>query len=165
VAATDTPYGYAPGDPGAGQTPVFNAVAYTNSDDDPATGTTLYGVDASRGVLGLIGLPNGGAGVTTVGTGLGLGGAMVTGFDIVTVGTANFAFLTTAGMMGAPSQLYSVNLTTGTASLVGTVGTANAGLNVQAFAIATVPEPGTWALLGTGLAALAGVARRRRRGA
>jgi hypothetical protein len=35
---------------------------------------------------------------------------------------------------------------------------------VQAFAIAAVPEPGTWALLGTGLAALAGVARRRRRG-
>ena len=159
VAIVDGAYTYAAGDPNAGQTPSFMAVAYTNSDNDPATGTTLFGVDRNLGTLVRVDAPNGGA-VTTIGSlGLGLTPG-VTGFDIVTVGTTNVAFLTTL-VAGTPaSRLYTVNLATGVASRVGTIAAAN---GVTALAVTTIPEPGTWALLAAGLVGVAGVATTRRR--
>lgn len=162
---TDLPYAYAAGDAAEGQTPSFMAVAYTNSDDDPATGTALFGVDRNLGTLVRITTPNGGAGaVSTVGS-LGLGMMPgVVGFDIVTVGATNVAFLTTSGIDAGASRLYTVDLATGATTLLGPVG-ARAGLaGISGLAVTTTPEPGTWALLGSGLLALGATARARRRG-
>lgn len=155
VAATDGAYTYPSG------TPSFSAVAYTNSVASNFGGTTqLYAIDRSLGTLVLLGSPNGGA-ATTIGS-LGIGAPPdVTGFDIVTVGGTNLGFFAT--LTAGVSNFYRVDLGTGAASLVGAVGATGPGGGLQGLAIATVPEPGTWALLATGLGALAGIARRRGR--
>jgi hypothetical protein len=158
----DGAYVYQAGDAAAGLTPALSGVAYTNSFAG-ATMTTLYGIDATRGTLVEVLQPNGGN-VRTVGS-LGLGTSLsgLTGFDIVTVGGANLGFFTTVSQ--GVTNFYSINLGTGAASVVGQVG-GQVTLQGIAIAPAVVPEPGTWAMLGVGLAGLAGAARRRaRRGA
>ena len=126
LAATDTPLAYVAGDPGVGTPPQVSQVAYTNNFGGTPN-TTLFGIDFATDVLVRIGgvdgtpSPNTGA-LTTIGS---LGVATTTaagGFDIETgTGTA-FTVL----RIGAVSNLYRVNLTTGAATLVGPVGgTAN----------------------------------------
>lgn len=154
----DGAYTFAVGDVNFGKVPSFTAVAYTNSDTDPATGTTLYGIDPTLGALIQISAPNGGA-IATVGS-LGIGAfGTITGFDIITMGGVNTAYFTTIIAGGVTSQLYTVNLGTGAATLVGTIDAPN---GVQGLALNAVPEPATWALMLTGLAGVAVVARRRR---
>ena len=153
----DGAYTFAMGDVNFGRVPSFSAVAYTNSDIDPATGTTLYGIDPTLGQLIRIATPNGGA-INTVGS-LGIGDIeSITGFDIITVNGINTAYFAVMSAGSAMSQLYTVNLETGAASLVGNVG----GRALEGLALTPVPEPGTWALMATGLIALGTVARRRR---
>ena len=124
------------------------------------TPTTLYAIDSSAGTLVTIGSVNGttspNGGVTSVVGSLGLGTSLndSIGFDISGTGAA-FGSITTGGT----SRLYSINLTTGAATLVGSIGagtTPFAGL-----AAATAPEPGTFALLAAGVTMTLG--RRRRR--
>ena len=56
-------------------------------------------------------------------------------------------------------KLYIVNLGTGAATLIGAIGAIG---GIQGLSLAPVPEPGTWALMLTGLFGLGLTARRRR---
>lgn len=163
AAIVDGDLAYVPGDAAAGEAPHVTAVAYTNNDDDPATATTLYGIDAGQGTLVAFASPNEGT-LATVGS-LGLGDlSVVNGFDIVTMNGSNFGFLAALEPGGAGmSSWYSVNLASGATSRLGEIG-IDAPLHGIAISaeVAVVPEPATVGLVGIGLAAM-GLAMRRRR--
>lgn len=100
-------------------------VAYT-SNVAGATTTTLYGIDSASDMLVRIGGPNGtpspnlGA-ITNIGP-LGVDTNAVVGFDITNPGGTAYAALS----VGGNSQLYTINLTTGAATLVGPLGGTSA---------------------------------------
>lgn len=121
VAFTDGTLAYMAGDPGFGTTPDVVAAAYTNNDTDPATATVLYDIDAARDVLVLQSPPNDGV-LATVGE-LGVSVEQVAGFDIATDGTA-YASLVVSGAPGnsARASLYTIDLISGEATLVGKIG-------------------------------------------
>lgn len=128
AVTTDTALAYAAGDAAAGQNPNVVGVAYTNNFSGTTT-VTLYGIDSARDTLVRQGSvdgspvsPNSGQ-LFTVGA-LGVDTSDVVGFDIASrTGTA-FAALTTALSPDGPagSRLYTINLTTGAATLVGNIG-------------------------------------------
>ena len=117
LAATDTMLAYAFGDANAGANPNIVGVAYTNSFAG-AISTTLYGIDSNLDILAIQNPPNAGL-LNTVGP-LGADSSGAVGFDIARNGTA-LATLTVGGV----AQLYSINLVTGSASLIGSIGGAN----------------------------------------
>jgi uncharacterized protein (TIGR03437 family) len=124
TAATDTNLVYATGDANAGQNPNVVAAAYTNSFSG-ATTTSLYVIDSNRDILALQGSA-GGAPVSpntgqlfTVGA-LGVDTGDQVGFDIASPSGLALASLTPAG--ATASSLYSINLTTGAAALIGPIG-------------------------------------------
>jgi hypothetical protein len=165
VAGTDTPLSYAAGDSGAGITPRVVGSAYTNNFNGTAV-TTLFGIDSNRDVLVMQGGPNGipspnGGVLTTMGAGLGFNTSDLVGFDIS--GISGVAFASLVSPTGGPAQLFTINLTTGGATLVGTIGT---GLTLTGLAAGvgagTVPVPSSLVLLGGGALVLVAWARRRR---
>jgi hypothetical protein len=79
VAAVDGPLAYGPGDVNEGRAPGVAAAAYTNPDNDPSTGTTLFDIDAALDVVAVQNPPNEGR-LNTVAS-LGVDTAHV-GFDI-----------------------------------------------------------------------------------
>ncbi|KLL11682.1 MULTISPECIES: DUF4394 domain-containing protein [Protofrankia] len=98
------------------------AIAYTNNDSDPATGTTLFDIDTDTSVdqLAIQSPPSTGS-LTPTGN-LGVNAALNAGFDIysrvvggTSVDSVGFATLSVAGQYG----LYSINLLTGHADLIG----------------------------------------------
>lgn len=117
VVATDGPLTY-----GSGPAQVAD-VAYTNSDNDPATATTLYDVDSARDALAIQNPPNAGT-LTHVGP-LGVATSPdATGFDIYTYvadGTVrNLAFVCT--FSDGRSTLGMVDLATGAVTSFGEIG-------------------------------------------
>ena len=136
VIATDTRIAYAPGDSGAGINPNVSGGAYTNKVAG-ATTTTLYVIDSNRGILAVQGSPNGapltpGSGqLTTVGS-LGVGTGANSTLDISSTGQ-------TAALVNDPlvrrSAIYSVDLTTGQATLIAPL----AGGNYTALAFTAAP--------------------------
>ncbi|MFN2513298.1 MAG: DUF4394 domain-containing protein [Pyrinomonadaceae bacterium] len=97
------------------------AVAYTNNAAG-ATTTTLYAIDSASDMLVRIGGPDGTPSpnlgtVTDIGP-LGVNTSDAVGFDIANGSGTAFAALTVGGTAG----LYTINLTTGAATLVGNVG-------------------------------------------
>ena len=126
VAATDTVLSFMTGDANAAANPNIVGAAYTNSFAGP-TSTTLYGIDSNLDILvrqGSVGgapdSPNNGK-LNTVGT-LGIDTTDQVGFDIVAPNDVAYASLTSAGASG--SSLYSINLNTGAATLVGAIGSS-----------------------------------------
>jgi hypothetical protein len=168
LAGTDTPLTYAAGDSGAGVTPRVVGSAYTDNFSGTAV-TTLFGIDSNRDVLVMQGGPDGtpspnGGVLTTIGSGLGFDTSDLLGFDISGISGVAFAAMTPT--TGGASQLFTINLTTGNATLVGTIGS---GLTLTGLAAdvgsAAVPEPASRALLSIGgLGLIAIVLRRRARG-
>ncbi|MEQ1644326.1 MAG: DUF4394 domain-containing protein, partial [Pyrinomonadaceae bacterium] len=99
-------------------------VAYSNSQAG-ATLTTLYGIDAGRDTLvrigGVDGTPSPNTGqVNTIGP-LGVNATSFGGFDIQPFTNIAYAALRVGGIQ----QLYSINLATGAATLVGNIGDGN----------------------------------------
>jgi hypothetical protein len=132
-------------------------VAYSNNVAGALT-TTLYAIDSVSGNLGIISVPNNGGPINNVGS-LGLGTNLSSGiaFDISGLsGNASVSLMT-----GGLSRLYSINLATGSASLVGTIGTGS--VNYTGLTAATaIPEPSTVILLAAAAGAF-GIYRRFRR--
>jgi hypothetical protein len=170
LAGTDTALAYVTGDPGFGVDPRVVGVAYTNNFGG-ATQTTLFGIDSGRDALVRIGgingspSPNGGQ-LTTIGL-LGPNTIDEVGFDISGLTGVAYASLSTRiGPLDTSSDLYTVNLSTGAATLVGSIGQAGGPgafitRDIAADVGLAVPEPASWTALSIGLAALS--ARRRRR--
>ena len=149
---------YAAGDPNFGVNPSIVDAAYTNSDTNVATGTTLYYIDHNTNTLVSTSNPNGGA-LSTVGA-LGVDTGAALGFDILTDLAVNTAFA--ALNVGGVNSLYGVNLATGASTLLGVIANTTPlwGLAVVPGRNA-IPEPGSLALVG--LAGLAALATRRRK--
>jgi hypothetical protein len=122
LVASDTTLSYATGDVNAEQDPNIVGTAYTNSFSGAAS-TVLYDIDSNLDVLVIQDPPNSGQ-LHTVGP-LGADTTGVVGFDISAGGTA-YASLSTVipgnGVgLGAPNSLYTINLATGHATLIGPI--------------------------------------------
>lgn len=156
----DAALSFAPGDVNAGQFANIADVAYTNNVAG-ATSTTLYGIDTALDILVRQGglnfpanqpSPNTGL-LFTVGA-LNVNFSNLSGFDIFSANGVDTAFAS------SNASLYSIDLSTGEAALLGTIGD---GTNLRGLSAAAVPEPTTMAglaLAGSGLAML----KRRRKG-
>jgi hypothetical protein len=129
----DTSVAFKIADPNNGDTPSVVGAAYTNNDDNGATPTTLFGIESGNDALirqGAVdgngadvaggGSPNTGQ-LTTIGS---LGVLVDDGsFDISSgpTGTGNVAWAALHQTADTASKLYTVNLATGAATLVGTI--------------------------------------------
>jgi hypothetical protein len=125
VAATDLQLAYSATDVNAGEPPSVIGAAYTNPDNDSATGTLLYDIDRRLGVLTTQNPPNDGK-LNTVGS-LSLKFNELAGFDIAPSGIA-YAVLKVIGKdqpkrTCGNSALYTINLASGAATRIGSVGT------------------------------------------
>jgi hypothetical protein len=121
VVAVDTGLAFATGDANQGASPSVTAAAYTSNFAGAAT-TTLYDIDAVRGILVTQSPPNNGT-LNTVGA-LGADTTALVGFDITTSAGINMAFASLTRQAGngvAIATLYEVNLATGASSVIGKI--------------------------------------------
>jgi Domain of unknown function (DUF4394) len=114
LVAQDTPFAYAVGDVNEGVNPALGGLAYTNSVPG-ATSTVLYGIDSNTNSLVTLASPNSGQ-LMTVGA-VGTNTVPCVGFDIDPSDGGAYAALADNGV----TSFYTVNLTTGAATLVGTI--------------------------------------------
>lgn len=128
AVTTDTALTYKAGDVNAAKTPFVGSVAYTNSFAGTTT-TKLYDIDDSLSVLTQQNTPNGGF-LNTIGSlGKTLGRTDATSdLDIIydKTGSTNTAYLAANTGTDANDDLYTLDLATGTATLVGRIGFGSA---------------------------------------
>jgi Ca2+-binding RTX toxin-like protein len=134
LIAQDGDLAYAAGDVNNGEDPNIVAAGYTNSFDGNAAppagvGTTLFDIDSNLDILATQIPPNDGT-LNTVGE-LGVDTTGDAGFDIAQASGTAFAALTPA--VPGTSSLYTVNLGSGAATLVGAIDTAQV---IEGIAIA-----------------------------
>ncbi|MEO6181806.1 MAG: DUF4394 domain-containing protein [Verrucomicrobiota bacterium] len=118
IAGIDATLAYATNDVAFGQTPAIAGAAYINNDTNPATTTVLYDIDTKLDTLVVQSPPNLGI-LTTVGS-LGINVSSIVGFDVAGSDGTAYAALTLVGEKRA--GLYTINLATGEATLVGEIG-------------------------------------------
>lgn len=157
LVQADTDLAYISTDPNVGVDPNVAGVAYDRNDNDPATATTLFGIDSTLNNLvrqGAVdgnnadiaggGSPNGGL-LTTLGS-LGVDPTSLVSFDISNDGRLGVGVALAAMQLNGEttSKLFSINLQAGltnqalgTATLIGTVGSGEV-LTAMAIAPATV---------------------------
>lgn len=140
LAATDSMLSYKMGDVNFGVDPDVSTSAYTNSIVAP-TGTLLYTHDDSLNVLLTQDPPNDGLLNTIGATGLMLNAMDRTSdmdiyYDHAT--QMNIAYFA-ANVAGSFDQLYTINLATGAATLLGSIGMGVAVLDIAAQLAATPP--------------------------
>jgi len=138
VVLQDTSLAYASGDVAVGVNPFVAACSYTNAFAG-ATITTLFGIDSNRDTLVMIGGPDGtpspnGGQLTTIGS-LGVDTTGFVGMDVSPHGGA-FAVMNLTGE--SVSKVYTLNLTTGAATLQGTIG---GGMRVRDIAVRAPVQP------------------------
>lgn len=145
---------FAGGDVNQGINPNIAAISYTNSLGVP-TSTQQYGIDATLGVL--VTVANNAGTLNTVGS-LGVSGLTnELGLDIS--GATGIAY---ANLQNGPnSQLYTIDLSTGAASLLGTITSGDLIRDITVIP-SVIPEPSSAMLAGIAMTAV-GVIRRRRR--
>jgi Domain of unknown function (DUF4394)/PEP-CTERM motif len=137
---------------GGGGAISLQGTAYTNSvPGGPAPASTvIYGIDSVNDALMTSASPNGGVYTTVGALGVGLTGQNLTGFDIS--GATGIAYL------NIDSAFYTVNLATGSARFVDTIGS---GPLIGFTATGAVPEPATWAMIIVGFGIVGSRLRRR----
>lgn len=141
TAAQFTNVAYGAGDPNAGVNPVVTANGYLHGT------TTQFAIDTNADFL--VRQANNAGTLTSVGS-LGVAVGPRSSFDIDFGGKA---YLQDA------SRFYTVDLTTGAATLVG-----ETSVPIFGIAVAPVPEPATWALMLLGFFAIGGAVRAQRPG-
>lgn len=133
LAAADTNLQYAATDPNAAQNPNVVGSAYTNS-FSTAGATVLYDIDSNLDTLVIQNPPNNGT-LNTIGA-LGVNTTDNVGFDISGTTGVAYASLT----VGVSTSLYTINLITGSATLLGVIAdVATLGTESVVDITATVP--------------------------
>jgi hypothetical protein len=139
IAAVDGPLAYAATDGNAGRTPLVAAVGYTNPDTNPATGTTLFDIDAALDIGVVQNPPNNG----TLNTFIGLG------FDTTDQVSLDLnltdAFIAAQFPGSTVSSLYQV--TNGAIRFVGTFG-GGEPVTGLAVSLGTPPTPAVGLVFG-----------------
>ncbi|WP_460501912.1 DUF4394 domain-containing protein, partial [Hymenobacter agri] len=124
-------------------TPVLTGVAYTNSDNNANTGTTLYGIDQARSVLVRSTNANAGTYVDQGTLNVVLNSAQGADFDIYAdlsnpASPVNSAFLAASGSGLNTDNLYTIDLASGAATSIGRIGS---GTNLTGLAAFLTPGP------------------------
>jgi hypothetical protein len=155
---------FAAGDPNATQNPNIVGSAYANNFAGTLT-TTLYGIDSNLDILVTQNPPNAGT-LNTVGP-LGFNTNDFVGFDIS--GITGIAYTSLTGPTAPNSQFFTINLATGAATLVGTIGgPGSAALTLRDIAApigaaVVIPAPSGLVLASIGSLGLLGYGWRRRK--
>ncbi|MEZ5424765.1 MAG: DUF4394 domain-containing protein [Pyrinomonadaceae bacterium] len=110
---------YSSGDPNSGQNPTVTGAAYIGSFVN-TTSTTLYDIDSGLDVLVTQNPANSGM-LQTIGS-LGINVTDVAGFDHTAASNIAYASFNVAGAGGSALGFYTVNLQTGAATLIGSLG-------------------------------------------
>lgn len=131
TAIVDTPVAFAVGDPNAAADPAVTAGAYTNGFQGAAA-TTLFVIDTTLNILATQNPPNDGT-LTTIGA-LGVDPTAAAGMSS---SLANGGTLLAALTVGGASNLYTINATTGAATLVAPI--FNGSVTIQSLVHLTDP--------------------------